>query len=204
MAAPSCSRKETAMPSSTSSFERVIPARPWRGIVVSVFVDAGGRDRGLGNLLSLVRLRADPERHRRPLGRSAPPGRARIARHHRRFAWPGSISTSTCSKSGLGKRPVQLAQPGSAAFPVLADLVKDKSFHGTIICSVVREIVFCAARIAADESFGESSPPLPQPDLGPARQPSSRHLSRAWLRLHETGGPDSRRAARATADPEPA
>jgi hypothetical protein len=40
-------------------------------------------------------------------------------------------------QKGLGKRPVQLAMGGSCAYPVLADLANDKSFHGTIICSVV-------------------------------------------------------------------
>ena len=37
----------------------------------------------------------------------------------------------------LGKRPVQLALPGSCAYPVLADLANDERFHGTIICSIV-------------------------------------------------------------------
>src|SRR5205807_5265865 len=36
-----------------------------------------------------------------------------------------------------GKRPVQLAMGGSCAYPVLADLAGDESFHGTIICSFV-------------------------------------------------------------------
>jgi hypothetical protein len=40
-------------------------------------------------------------------------------------------------QKGLGKRPVQLAMGGSCAYPVLADLVNDENFHGTIICSVV-------------------------------------------------------------------
>jgi hypothetical protein len=40
-------------------------------------------------------------------------------------------------QTGLGKRPVQLAMAGSCAYPVLADLANDQSFHGTIICSLV-------------------------------------------------------------------
>lgn len=40
-------------------------------------------------------------------------------------------------QEGLGKRPVQLAMGGSCAYPVLADLANDETFHGTIICSVV-------------------------------------------------------------------
>ena len=40
-------------------------------------------------------------------------------------------------EKGFGKRPVQLALPGSCAYPVLADLANDERFHGTIICSIV-------------------------------------------------------------------
>ncbi|MBV9008689.1 MAG: hypothetical protein JO354_05895 [Verrucomicrobia bacterium] len=43
---------------------------------------------------------------------------------------------------GLGKRPVQLAQAGSCAYPVLEDLANDETFHGTIICSIVPRIWF--------------------------------------------------------------
>ena len=45
-------------------------------------------------------------------------------------------------QKGLGKRPVQLAMPGSCGYPVLADLAKDENFHGTIICSVVPRLFF--------------------------------------------------------------
>ncbi|HVU16149.1 MAG TPA: hypothetical protein VHD32_04460 [Candidatus Didemnitutus sp.] len=40
-------------------------------------------------------------------------------------------------EQGLGRRPVQLAIPGSCVYPVLEDLANDESFHGTVICSVV-------------------------------------------------------------------
>ena len=43
---------------------------------------------------------------------------------------------------GLGKRPVQLAQAGSCAYPVLKDLADDAHFHGTIICSIVPRLYF--------------------------------------------------------------
>jgi hypothetical protein len=43
---------------------------------------------------------------------------------------------------GLGQRPVQLAIPGSCAYPVLANLADDPSFHGTVICSVVPIMFF--------------------------------------------------------------
>jgi len=45
-------------------------------------------------------------------------------------------------QEGLGKRPVQLAMGGACAYPVLADLANDESFHGTIICSVVPRLFF--------------------------------------------------------------
>src|SRR5207248_5312159 len=45
-------------------------------------------------------------------------------------------------QKGLGKRPVQLALAGSCAYPVLADLADDESFHGTIICSFVPRLFF--------------------------------------------------------------
>jgi hypothetical protein len=38
-------------------------------------------------------------------------------------------------QKGFGKRPVQLAGPGSCPYPVLTDLVNDETFHGAIICS---------------------------------------------------------------------
>jgi hypothetical protein len=37
---------------------------------------------------------------------------------------------------------VQLAQPGSCAYPVLADLANDQHFHGTIILSIVPRLYF--------------------------------------------------------------
>src|SRR5881227_1225771 len=45
-------------------------------------------------------------------------------------------------QKGLGKRPVQLAMGGGCGYPVLADLAKDESFHGSIICSVVPRLFF--------------------------------------------------------------
>lgn len=45
-------------------------------------------------------------------------------------------------EQGLGKRPIQLGQPGSCVYPVLHDFANDESFHGTIICSVVPRLFF--------------------------------------------------------------
>jgi hypothetical protein len=38
---------------------------------------------------------------------------------------------------GLGQRPKQLALVGSSPFPLLADLAKDPTFHGTVLLDVV-------------------------------------------------------------------
>jgi hypothetical protein len=43
---------------------------------------------------------------------------------------------------GLGKRPIQLAAGGSSTSPILDDLAKDESFHGTIVCSFVPMLFF--------------------------------------------------------------
>jgi hypothetical protein len=40
-------------------------------------------------------------------------------------------------EQGLGRRPTQLAIVGSSPFPILADLAKDESFHGTVLLDIV-------------------------------------------------------------------
>lgn len=40
-------------------------------------------------------------------------------------------------EQAFGQRPVQLALAGSSPFPVLEDLAKDESFHGTVIVDIV-------------------------------------------------------------------
>ena len=129
------------MQSSTSNFERVIPTRPWRGITVSVIMTLAiataaweiyCRSLGYlpsiddsGDLWSEVRRRVEPESlvivgDSRPLF---------------------DLDLDELEK-GLGKRPLQLAQPGSCAFPVLKDLINDQTFHGTILCSIVPALFF--------------------------------------------------------------
>jgi hypothetical protein len=56
-------------------------------------------------------------------------------------------------EQGLGRRPVQLAIPGSCAYPVLADLADDKEFHGTVICSVVPIMFFAPAGPPLQNSY---------------------------------------------------
>jgi hypothetical protein len=129
------------MPSSTSNFERVIPALPWRGITVSV-------------VMTLAIATAAWEIYCRTLG-YAPSlnDTGDLWTEARRRVEPESLVIVGDSRAlfdsdldelekGLGRRPIQLAQPGSTAFPVLVDLTNDQSFHGTIICSVTPRLFF--------------------------------------------------------------
>jgi len=127
--------------SNVHSFERVIPARPWRGITVSVVMTLAVATaaweiycRSLGYLPSIddsgdlwteVRRKVEPE-SLVIVGDSRPLFDLDLAE----------------LEKGLGKRPLQLAQAGSCAFPVLNDLVNDKTFHGTIVCSIVPALFF--------------------------------------------------------------
>ena len=129
------------MHSSTSNFERVIPARPWRGIAVTVTVcvliavaawEVYCRSLGYEPTLNdTADLWAEARRHVQPeslviIGDSR--------------AWFDCDLNEL--ERGLGKRPVQLAQAGSCPYPVLEDLAKDEKFHGTIICSILPRIYF--------------------------------------------------------------
>ena len=129
------------MPSSTSNFERVIPARPWRGMTVTVAMmlivatvvwELYCRSLGYaptlndtGDLWTEARRRVEPE--------------SLVIVGDSRALFDCDLDAL---ENGLGKRPVQLAQPGSTAFPVLTDLIQDERFHGTIICSVVPRLFF--------------------------------------------------------------
>ncbi|MFN2508480.1 MAG: hypothetical protein ABR589_06870 [Chthoniobacterales bacterium] len=129
------------MHSSTSNFERVIPDKPWRGVtvtvVVAVFVAVTAWEvycRSFGyaptlnnttDLWAEARCRVQPES-------IVVVGDSR--------AW-FDVDLDEIER-GLGKRPVQLAQPGACPFPVLEDLAQDASFHGTIICSILPRIYF--------------------------------------------------------------
>ena len=151
------------MPSSTSSFkrklrlprlffakpseivprdyERPIPQLPWRGltviVVLAVFAAAAAWEiyvRSIGYGLTLndtedlwvqVRRRVNPESVV-IVGDSRPVFDLDLDELER----------------GLGKRPVQLALPGSCPYPVLAELANDEQFHGTIICSIVPGMFF--------------------------------------------------------------
>ena len=129
------------MHSSTSNFERVTPSRPWRGITVAV-------------VTALFIAVAAWEVHCRSVGYAPTLNNTTdLWAEARRHVQPESIVVIGDSRAwfdidldeierGLGKRPIQLAQPGACPFPVLEDLARDESFHGTIICSILPRIYF--------------------------------------------------------------
>ena len=122
-------------------FERPIPPAPWRGMTIVVVLITIGATiawelyaRSLGyaptindneDLWTLRRRAVEPES---------------IVIIGDSRAW-FDVDLDEMEK-GLGKRPVQLAAPGSTTWPVLEDLAKDETFHGTIICSFVPMLFF--------------------------------------------------------------
>jgi hypothetical protein len=122
-------------------FERPIPPVPWRGITVVVVVvmlvvvtawELYARANGYAptlndneDLWTITRRKVEPES---------------VVIMGDSRAW-FDVDLDEVER-GLGKRPLQLAMPGSCCFPVLADLAADESFHGTIICSVVPRLFF--------------------------------------------------------------
>ncbi len=132
------------MHSSTSSFERVIPALPWRGITVTVVV-------------AVLIVVAAWEVYCRSLGYEPTLNETDdLWAETRRRVQPESVviigdsrawfdSDLDALEQGLGKRPVQLAMPGGGPYPVLEDLANDESFHGTVLCSVVPALFFAPA-----------------------------------------------------------
>ena len=129
------------MHSSTSSFERVIPKLPWRGITVTVAV---------GVLVAVAAW----EVYCRSLGyQPTLNDTSDLWAEVRRSVQPESVVLVGDSRiwfdsdldeleRGLGKRPLQLGLAGGCAYPVLADLANDEHFHGTVICSVVPGLFF--------------------------------------------------------------
>jgi hypothetical protein len=122
-------------------FERPIPQIPWRGITVVV-------------VLVVIAVTSAWEFYCRSIG-YAPTlnDNGDLWTLARRKVQPESVVIIGDSRAwfdvdldeiqkGLGKRPVQLAMPGSCGYPVLADLAKDENFHGTIICGIVPRLFF--------------------------------------------------------------
>jgi hypothetical protein len=122
-------------------FERPIPPAPWRGVTVVVTI-------------VVIAATVAWELFARSLG-YAPTlnDNDDLWTLRRRAVEPESIVIIGDSRAwfdcdldelqkGLGKRPIQLAAPGSTTWPALEDLAKDTTFHGTIICSVVPMLFF--------------------------------------------------------------
>jgi hypothetical protein len=135
------SREEQIHGGPPLEFERPIPPVPWRGItvVVTIIVVAAtvawelfARSLGYAPTLN------DNEDLWTKARRKVQPESLVIIGDSR--AW-FDVDLDEFEK-GLGKRPIQLAAPGSTSLPVLDDLAKDESFHGTIICSVVPHLFF--------------------------------------------------------------
>jgi hypothetical protein len=122
-------------------FARPIPRLPWRGIAVAVlFIVTAAtfaweiRVRSLGYTATLN----DTEDLWTQVRRRVQPESVVIVGDSRPLF---DLDLDELEK-GFGKRPVQLALPGSCAYPILADLVNDENFHGTIICSIVPGMFF--------------------------------------------------------------
>jgi len=126
------------MPSSTSNsdFERIVPALPWRGLLLSTLVLTA-----LATFGWEIQARAWGYA---PCLNDTPD----LWADWRERVQPDSIVIIGDSRAifdmdlneleqGLGKRPIQLAMPGSCAYPVLEDLANDLTFHGTVLCSIV-------------------------------------------------------------------
>src|ERR1700730_18913778 len=135
------SREEQIHGGPPLEFERPIPLAPWRGMTVVVILIVIGTTftwelycRSLGYAGTLN----DNEDLWTLRRRSVTPESLVIIGDSRGWF---DVDLDEMQK-GLGKRPVQLAMPGACGYPVLADLAKDESFHGTIICSVVPRLFF--------------------------------------------------------------
>src|ERR1700686_1389 len=129
------------MHSSTSSFERVIPPLPWRGITVIVALLIIGAATGWElyvRAIGYVPTLNDTEDLWVQARRRVEPESLVIVGESRPLF---DLDLDELQK-GLGKRPIQLAMAGSCAYPVLAELAKDERFHGTVICSIVPGMFF--------------------------------------------------------------
>src|SRR5262245_22902448 len=125
-----------AMHSSTSSFERPIPDLPWgrMGAIAAVIVGIVTvawelRVRSLGYAPT---LNDTPDLWADRRGAVTPDSVVIIGDSRPWF----DMDLDELER-GIGKRPVQLALPGSCAYPVLEHFANEPKFHGTVICSVV-------------------------------------------------------------------
>ncbi len=131
------------MPSSTSNseFQRVIPALPWRGLLLSTLLltalgtvawEIRARTWGYGPTLNDT---SDLWADRRE---AVKPDSLVIVGDSRALF----DSDLDALEKGFGQRPIQLALVGSCAYPILENLANDPTFHGTVIASIIPGIWF--------------------------------------------------------------
>ena len=122
-------------------YERPIPQVPWRGItvivVLIVFAAAAAWEIYVRSIGYAPTLNDTDDLWVQARRRVKPESVVIIGESRPLF----DLDLDELEK-GLGKRPVQLAIAGSCAYPMLADLANDESFHGTIICSIVPGMFF--------------------------------------------------------------
>jgi hypothetical protein len=132
------------MPSSISNFERPIPALPWTGLALAAVLLTAA-----ATVAWEIRCRAWGYT---PVLNDT----SDLWADRREAVQPDSIVIIGDSRGlfdmdldqleqGLGRRPIQLSLVGSCVYPILADLANDKSFHGTVICSVIPIMYFVPA-----------------------------------------------------------
>jgi hypothetical protein len=122
-------------------YERPIPALPWRGItvivVLTIFAAAAAWEIYVRSIGYAPTLNDTDDLWVQARRRVQPESVVIVGESRPLF----DLDLDELEK-GLGKRPVQLALPGSCAYPVFADLANDETFHGTIICSIVPGMFF--------------------------------------------------------------
>lgn len=130
------------MLSSTSSFERPVPAQRWRrtaaltAACVLLFLGAWeGYWRGRGYRPSLNSTEGLWAFQRERVTRDDV---VIIGDSRTRF----DLDLDTWAKASGGRRPVLLGIDGSCARPVLSDLAADERFAGTVICNVTEPLFF--------------------------------------------------------------
>lgn len=126
---------------SNSEYQRPIPARPWNSLLLLTLALAA-----IGLIAWELRARAW----------GYAPGlndTSDLWADQREAVKPDSIVLLGDSRplfdldlnaleQGLGKRPIQLSLAGTCAYPILDELSRDESFHGTVILGLIPAIWF--------------------------------------------------------------
>jgi hypothetical protein len=131
------------MPSSTSSFERPVPARPWPAILVAVVLATAvltaawelyWRDVGFvsGDYVDTPSLWAT-QRRRATGDRTVLIGSSRMYFDINRRAWAEETN---------GSRPIQLSLVGTSPRGILTDLANDSTVRGLVVVGVTPGIFF--------------------------------------------------------------